>query len=215
MSPTELLLPAKVYLLACRGERVPDRQRVGYLVRAAALTELLLRGRVLDHDGIVGAVPGGSTGDAVLDEVLGQIVEGGPRKWRHWVRKEHRRTLDSVEDQLSDGRVIRVERSRFLGRRRVAVRDTAAVSRLRAMVDKALRGDGPVSRISREDAALVALVAAVELKGVATGRDRRRFRDRLQELEERGGAAVPALRKVFRELRQVRMAAAANSGGSG
>ncbi|MGC7100026.1 GOLPH3/VPS74 family protein [Amycolatopsis lurida] len=209
----EFSLPAKAYLLACRGERVPDRQRVGYLVRAAALTDLLLRDRVADHDGVAGAVPGGSTGDAVLDEVLGQIVESGPRKWRRWVRKDHRRALESVEEQLSEARLIRVERSRFFGRRRITLRNTALVRDLHATVDKTLRGDGPVSRIPREDAALVALVAAVELKGVVSGRDRRRSKARLRELEERGGAAIPALRKVFRELRQVRAAASGDGGG--
>ncbi|MBN6037858.1 GPP34 family phosphoprotein [Amycolatopsis sp. 195334CR] len=209
----EYSLPAKAYLLAWRDGRVPDRQRVGYLVRAAALTDLLLRGRLADHDGQAGAVPGGSTGDPVLDEVLGQIVESGPRKWRHWVRKDHRRALESVEEQLSDAHLIKVERSRFFGRRRITLRNPAPATGLHHTVDKALRGDAPVSRIPREDAALVALVAAVDLKGVVPGRDRRRHKDRLRQLEERGGAAVPVLRKVFRELSQVRAAAA--SGGAG
>ncbi|MDI5981338.1 GOLPH3/VPS74 family protein [Amycolatopsis magusensis] len=210
-SPRELSLPARVYLLSCRGGRVPDRQRVGYLVRAAALTELLLCGRILDQDGLVGAVPGGSTGDAVLDEVLGQIVEGGSRKWRHWVRKDHRRALDSVEEQLSAERAIVLTRTRVFRLRRVEVRDTASVERLRATVDKALRGNGAVSQ---EDAALVALVAAVELKGVVPGRERRRNKERLRELEDHGGAAIPALRKVFKELRQARTATVAANGNS-
>ncbi|OZM74376.1 GPP34 family phosphoprotein [Amycolatopsis antarctica] len=213
-------LPAQAYLLACDigARRVPDRQQAGHLVRAAALTDLLLRGRLVDDDGRAVPRPGGSTGDDLLDEVLGEIVEAKPGKWKSLVRQDPRGTLRSLEALLDSARVIRLEQTTTLGifrRRKVTVRDEGGRARLAAIVDGALRGGGSVERLPREDAALTALVAAVELRGVVSRADRRRNRDRLDALEEHAGVAVPALRKVFREVRNARIAAAsAGSHGS-
>ncbi|WP_158893740.1 GOLPH3/VPS74 family protein [Amycolatopsis anabasis] len=213
---TELALPAKAYLLACDPDRarLRDRQRAGYLVRAAGLTDLLLRKRLVDYDGEARSVPGGTTGDDVLDEMLGRILTDRPHQWKSLVRKDWRGALHAVEEQLAVARIIRADRGRALGlfpRTRVMILDTATHDRLHALVDNALRGGAAPARLDPADAALTALVAAVELKPVVTRRDRHRHRARLTELEERGGAAVPALRKVFRELRSARHAAAANA----
>ncbi|RZQ59761.1 GOLPH3/VPS74 family protein [Amycolatopsis suaedae] len=215
----ELSLPAKAYLLSCdvARQRVRDRDRAGYLMRAAALAELVLRGRLIDHDGMVQAVPGGSAGDLLRDEVQRQVATDRPRTWRAWVRRDGRDALRSQEEQLAAAGLVDIERGRvflLLPRHRVTVRDEAVVSRLAGVVDQTLRGGGDVERISREDAALTALVTAVELKPVVSARDRRQYKDRLRQLEERGGAAVPALRKVFKELQAVRHAAAHGHGGS-
>ncbi|RSN39790.1 GPP34 family phosphoprotein [Amycolatopsis sp. WAC 04197] len=216
---TELSLPAKAYLLACDvGEaKLRDRARAGLLIRGAALTDLVLRGRVTDADGRVAVTGAGPTGDLVLDELLAEIGRESPRKWKGWVRKDARGTLESLESQLDAAGVIDLKTARILGlfpSRRPVVRDPAVVERLRASVDQALRGPAPASDVDTVDAALTALVAAVELRGVVSGRDRRRHRDRIEELGERGGDAVPALRKLFRELRAVRASAASSSGGS-
>lgn len=216
---TELSLPAKAYLLACdvaKG-RLRDRHRAGLLIRGAALTDLVVRGRVADADGLAVASGTGPTGDLVLDELLTELAGESPRKWKWWVRKDARGTLESVESQLDAAGVIELKTGRVLGlfpSRRPLVRDPALVDRLRAAVDQALRGPLPVSDVDTGDAALTALVAAVELRDVVSGRDRRRHKDRIEELTERGGSAVPALRKLFRELRAVRASAASSSGGS-
>ncbi|EMD22765.1 GOLPH3/VPS74 family protein [Amycolatopsis azurea] len=213
---TELSLPAKAYLLACDvgKNKLRDRQRAGLMIRGAALTDLVLRGRVADDDGKVAVSGAGPTGDLVLDEMLAEIAGESPRKWKWWVRKDARGTLEALESQLDTAGVIDMKTGRLLGlfpSRNPIVRDTATVERLRASVDQALRGPSPVSD---EDAALTALVAAVELRGVVSGKDRRQYKDRIEELAERGGDAVPALRKLFRELRAVRASAVSSSGGS-
>jgi hypothetical protein len=211
----ELSLPAQAYLLACDVEknRLRDRQRAGYLIRGAALTDLLLRGHLVDNDGVAVAVSGGTAGDEVLAELLGEIARSRPRRWKIWVRMDFRGTLRAVETQLEAALVIRVRATKILGLFRVyrpTVLDVGAAARLRALVDDALRGGLEASQIAPADAALTALAAAVELRGVVSGRDRRRYRKRIEELQERGGAAVPALRKVFSELRAARDAAASN-----
>jgi hypothetical protein len=213
---TELSLPAKAYLLACdvTHGRLRDRRRASLLVRGAALTDLVLRGRAVDADGRVAVSGAGPTGDLVLDELLAEVTGERPHKWKWWVRKNARGTLESLESQLDAAGVIELRTGRILGlfpSRRPIVREPAVVERLRAMVDQALRGSGPVSDV---DAALTALVAAVELRGVVSGGDRRRYKERIEELTDRGGDAVPALRKLFRELRAVRASAAGSSGGS-
>ncbi|MDX3195039.1 GPP34 family phosphoprotein [Streptomyces sp. MN03-5084-2B] len=215
---SELSLPARAYLLACdtARDRLPDRERVALLVRAAALTDLVLRDRVTDDGGRpVVAGPGG-TGHLVLDDLLAELAADPHRKWRAWVRRGARGTLQSLEAQLDAAGVIALRTSRVLGlfpRRRPEVREPATAAALREEVRTALRSETPVSA---DIAALTSLAAAVELGAVLPRAERRRHRDRLARLEEQAGAAIPALRKVVRELRAARTAAiAAGSGGGG
>ncbi|MEC3977473.1 GOLPH3/VPS74 family protein [Amycolatopsis sp. H20-H5] len=216
---TEMSLPDKAYLLACDVEnnRLRDRQRAGLLIRAAALTDLLLRGRIADENGRVVAT-GGTTGDLVLDELLAEIAADRHRKWKALVRRDARSTLQSVEAQLEAARVIELDTSRILGlfpRRRPAVLDVGAAKRLHALVEASLDETRPVSEVDPVDASLTALVAAIELNGAIPRGERRRHKDRIKHLEERGGAAVPALRRVFKELRGSRAAIAATQSGGG
>jgi hypothetical protein len=214
----ELSLPARAYLLACdtARDRLPDRERVALLVRAAALTDLVLRGRIADDGGRPVVTGAGGTGHLVLDDLLAEFAADPHRKWRARVRRGARETLRSLEAQLDAAGVIALRTSRVLGlfpRRRPEVREPAAAAGLRDEVRAALRSDAPVSA---DVAALTSLAAAVELGAVLPRGERRRHRDRLARLEEQAGAAVPALRKVIRELRAARTAAiAAASGGGG
>lgn len=215
---TELSLPARAYLLACdtRRDRLPDRDRVALLVRAAALTDLVLRGLVEDTGGRPVARRPGGTGHLVLDDLLAELAAEPHRKWRAWVRRGARGTLQSLEAQLDAAGVITLRTSRVLGlfpRRRPVVRDAATAAALRDEVASALRGDTPVPA---DVAALTALTAAAELSAVLPRGERRRHRERLAGLADQAGAAVPALRKVIRELQAARTAyVAASSGGGG
>ncbi|MFG1641688.1 GPP34 family phosphoprotein [Amycolatopsis sp. NPDC049252] len=217
-----LSLPAQAYLLACDTgrDRLPDRHRVAPLVRAAALTDLVLRGLVADDDGRPVVTGPGGTGHLVLDDLLSDLAADPHRKWRGWVRRDARATLQSLETQLDAAGTITLRTSRVLGlfpRRRPVVRDRAEAARLHEAVAAALRGAEPASQVDPGVAALTSLAAAAELGTVLPRRDRRQFKARLAELEDRAGAAVPALRKVVRELKAARTAAisAASSGGSG
>ncbi|RSD10443.1 GOLPH3/VPS74 family protein [Amycolatopsis eburnea] len=214
-----LSLPARAYLLACdtRRDRLPDRERVALLVRAAALTDLVLRGLVADDDGRPVVTGAGGTGHLVLDDLLAELAADPHRKWRARVRRGARGTLESLEAQLGAAGVITLRTSRVLGlfpRRRPVVHDRAGAAALHDEVTSALRS---ADRVPPGVAALTALAAAVELGAVLPRADRRRYRARLAELEEQAGAAVPALRKVIREVNAARTAAisAASGGGGG
>ncbi|MEU5266090.1 GPP34 family phosphoprotein [Amycolatopsis sp. NPDC021455] len=214
----ELSLPARAYLLACdtRRDRLPGRERVALLVRAAALTDLVLRGLVTDDDGRPAVTGAGGTGHLVLDDLLAELTADPHRKWRGWVRRGARATLHSLEAQLDAAGTIELRTSRVLGlfpRRRPVVREAATAAALRDQVLSALRTGSPVPP---DIAALTSLAAAAELGTVFSRAERRRYKVRLAELDDAAGAAVPALRKVLSEIRSARAATiAASSGGGG
>ncbi|MEN3534917.1 GPP34 family phosphoprotein [Microbispora sp. ZYX-F-249] len=197
-------LTAQLYLLAYdpRKERVVTNYRIPYLLRAAALTDLLLMGRIADDDGKVRVVSKDRLGDPVLDGLLRQLAETGPKPWRHWIGKDGRATVRAVRDELEAGRWVKVElRQPFLifNRSAVRVRDTRVVKRLAARVADALTG--PVSRVGDRAAALVGLAAAADLGTVLPRAKRREHKRRIDQLAERGGPAAAALRKVIQQAR--------------
>lgn len=209
-------LPAQLYLLGydARKERVVTNQRTAYMLRAAALTDLLLSGRIADEEGKVRVVAEDGLADPVLDGLLHQIAQSRPRPWRHWIGKDSRATVLAVRDELENQRWVRVElRQPFLifNRTHVRVRDTRVVKRLSARVSTALTG--PVSRVGEREAALVALAAAGELGTVLPRARRRAHKQRIAQLTERGGPATPALRKVIQQLHAASAAAASSGGG--
>ncbi|GAB3883368.1 GOLPH3/VPS74 family protein [Microbispora bryophytorum] len=197
-------LTAQLYLLAydARKERVVANYRFPYLLRAAALTDLLLTGRIADDGGKVRVVSEDPLADPVLDGLLHQIAQSGPRPWRHWISKDGRATMRAVRDELETGRWIRVEPHRpFLvfTRSHVRVRDTRVVKRLVSQVSTALTG--PVSRVGDREAALIGLAAAGELGTILPRARRRAHEQRIALLSERGGPVAPALRKVIQQAR--------------
>lgn len=193
-------LPARMYLLAydLRRQRMSSGgARLGYVLRAAALTELYLDGRLGEERRR--PVPG-TPGDDPYG-VLAQIAASRPRSWQHWVRKDARAVEAAVRDELVRGGWIRVHSRRALGvfpRREVAVKDPRVVKSLWGGASSALRGR-PVAHVNSYDAAAVALAAAGGLTTVLPRRDRRRHRRRIAELTARTGPAAPAVTKVIRQ----------------
>jgi hypothetical protein len=196
-------LPELTYLLAVD----PDRRRVvagdrlGKLLRAAALEQLTTAGRLTDVDGrprVSGREP---AGDPLLDAVLAQLRDAPkPRPWKHWVRKDARRARTEVRDRLEAAGVVAVERRRLWGvfpADRVTLRAHREVKELRARTARAITGTEPVARLEPETAALAAFAALGELRTVTTGRQRRQARKRIKDLVARGGPSVRAAKKVL------------------
>jgi hypothetical protein len=204
MKPLESL-PAELFLLAydTRKARLTRRSQLGYVLRAAALTELWLSGHLVDADGK--ARPGKAKPgvlDPLLGNVLGQVENAPGKKWRHWIRKDYRATVHVVRAQLAAERIIKVEQHRVLGifpATRITLRHPRLATRLASRVNTATRASQPLSRVGPHDAALAALVAAGDLKVVLSGAQRRQAKVRLAQLTEAAGPVPPALRKVIRE----------------
>jgi hypothetical protein len=208
-------LPARIYLLACDVDKHRLRgANLGVVVRGAALAELNLQGLLTEDGGTVRVSGSRRTGDPVLDGMLRQMSEDRPRNWRGWMRRGGRQTLTAVRQQLVSAGLITTQPGRVLGvfpTTRITVTDPAQAAALRRAIREAATGDGPVSRVSTKDAALVALVAVGELRSVVSRHDCRVHADRIAEFTERAGSAIPALQRVIRQIRSARAAAA--SGG--
>jgi len=206
-------LPATVYLLAWDADkqRLSRNQNLGFLIRGAVLVELSLRGCAYDDEGKV--KPSGSkrTGDRVLDDVLREMSDDRPRSWGAWVQRRSRTTLVAVGDQLATAGVAKVEQQRVLGifpRRHVRITDPAVAESARKTLRRILTGSATPSD---RDAALVALVAAGELRTALSRKDRKEYAERVTACNELAGPAAPALRKVIRSMKAAR--ASAQAGG--
>ncbi|AVH55258.1 MULTISPECIES: GOLPH3/VPS74 family protein [Streptomyces] len=203
-----LSLPARLYLLAWDTTRlkVTGATHLHHLVRAGALTELAQRGLLVDDDGIVTPVDADSrTGDAVLDGLLELVAESRPRKWKAWVTvRAARDTLDAVRAQLALEGYLRPEKKRVLGlfpSVEYKLEQVSAVDALHAEARQVLEGPLPVAEVSDRDAALIALAAAAELRSLVPTKDRKLHKTRIEALNERSGAATPALAKAIQEVR--------------
>ncbi|MFJ6572577.1 GPP34 family phosphoprotein [Streptomyces sp. NPDC091292] len=216
-----LSLPARLYLLSWDTAKlkITGATHLGRLVRAGALTELALRGLLVDDDGIVKPVdPDARTGDPVLDGLMELIEESRPRKWKSWVGSRAGVTLDAVRAQLVAGGQLRAVRKRVLGVFPSVEYTLEAVTTVDALREEAvavLRGPAPVAEVSDRDAALVALATAAEVRTFASGQERSRHKQRIEELTERAGAAAPALRKAIQEVRTAMIVAITTGAATG
>ncbi|MFI7587570.1 GPP34 family phosphoprotein [Spongisporangium articulatum] len=197
-----------VYLLAYDPvkQRMTGRARRGTVVNAAVLVDLWLAGVLTDDGRRVALVPAAraARGYAGLEaDVIRQIREGRPHRWKYWVRRGHRTAERAVRDRLATRRVLRVEERTLLWvvpRPRITVRDTHTVHELVARCRAAVLDHRvPVADVEAADAALVALVAAAEWNTVFTGKERRAHRHRIAEFAARSGPAAKALREVVRD----------------
>ncbi|MEV0122597.1 GPP34 family phosphoprotein [Streptomyces sp. NPDC050703] len=220
-----LSLPARLFLLSWS----PDRHRftggpdLHLAVRAGALAELAQRGLLHEAGGTLTPVAGSRTGDAVLDGVLDLVERSRPRGWRGWVTHRSGATLTAVRDELTAHGHLRAGHRRALGIFPVRYWEPERADHaetLRAEALAVLRGPLPVTDVAQGDAALVVCAATGKVRPLVTGRDRRRHKDRLEALTDRGGGSSPELRSAMRGLRKalasaVAAAEAARSSGSG
>lgn len=200
-------LPARLYLLAYDTDqnRLTSRTQLGLVLRAAALTDLYLAGRVTDDNGRVRASDDRRfTGDPLLDELQEQIAEHRPRPWHRWIARDERGTVRTVRAQLEAARVIKVE-PRVILPDRVELRDRHEVKRYAEHLRAELRR--PAARAEPRTAAVLALAARGEVKTLISRRDRREHRRKLDELAVYTGPIADALRKAVQTKRAATVAA--------
>ncbi|MET7361727.1 GPP34 family phosphoprotein [Streptomyces sp. NPDC005562] len=221
-----LSLPARLFLLSWHPEKRkfsggPD---LHLTVRAGALAELAGRGLLVEADRVVApAAVGDRTGDPVLDALLELVEQSRPRTWRGWITHRSRATLNAVRADLAAHGYLREGRRRVLGlfpARHWELERVGYAEALHAEALAVLRGPRPVEEVDAGEAALVVCAATGKLRSVVTGKDRRRYKDRLAELTDRAGGAAPESRALMRDLRRalasaVASAEAARSSGGG
>ncbi|MEU7903613.1 GPP34 family phosphoprotein [Actinoplanes sp. NPDC049118] len=203
-------LPQRIFLLAYSPEkgRVRMGTNLGAMLRAAALADLYLGGHLTDERGRPAVGVRHPCHDPVLEALLEEIAGARPRRWHSWVGRRQRPAVSAVRRQLGDGGWVRLEPRRILGlfpTTKVTIRDPRVRKELLGRVNAALKT--PVGRVEAADAALVAIVAAGDLRLVLDRKTLRANKRRIQELTELSGPAGPALRKSIRD------AAASSAGG--
>jgi hypothetical protein len=206
-------LPARFFLLAYDERRQrPVAYQMHYALRAAALTDLWLRGLVVDLDNRPRVAPGASAAsvaDPVLAQMLRELATGKAYRWENRIRRTDRAIRAAVRDQLVAAGVIRSESRRrllFFHADRVTIRDPLLLKRLRAEVAATLRPH-PISDLDRRGAALTALLAAGEVRATLPRAVIREHQARLRDLQKTAGPAAPALHKAIQHAR------ASSSGG--
>jgi hypothetical protein len=190
-------LPARLYLLAYDPEknRVTARSQLGLVLRAAALADLYLAGRVTDENGKARASGDRRpTGDPLLDEVLQELTEHRPRSWPGWIARGQS-AVRTVRTQLEAGLYIRVEH-RKIWPDKIELLDRSAVQRYADELRAELRQ--PASRTEPRTAAVLALAARGEIATVISRGERREYRQHLDELAVSTGPIADALRKAWR-----------------
>ncbi|GAA2072832.1 GOLPH3/VPS74 family protein [Actinomadura alba] len=200
-------LPGRLYLLAYDTNKQKIRcGDLGYLLRAAALADLYLSGHLTEESGRPRVFVRRPGPDPMLDALLRQIADSRPRPWTHWVRKGSRGMVRTVRDRLVAENWIRVEPRRRFGivrSHQVTVRDPRVVTRLTRGVSTVLRGGRPAGRVDPYEAAAAALSANGELGAVLTRKERRRHKQRINELSAVTGPAAIALHKAIQQKRAV------------
>jgi hypothetical protein len=194
-------LPAMLYLLSIDvdKEKVPDRTKIGLVLRSAALFELVLRGYLTDVKGKAHPASEAAANDPVLDLVLGEIAKERDRGWSHWIRHHASGTLTAVEDQLMSTGAIKLRRRALLGDK-VEVVDQAAHSQLRQRVLATLTGGAPIETLDINDIALTELAAYGDVNTAIPHKERRAHKDRLKALTDHLGAGAPVLKKLVNEI---------------
>src|SRR5512133_3134914 len=102
-----LTLPERLQLISIddRGRARDPKSSLGHALAGAALTELLLAGRLHHHDGRLVAGTASPTGDTLLDEVFSEVRgEERPRTLKWWVNRlaSRHRGRQPLRDRLID-----------------------------------------------------------------------------------------------------------------
>ncbi|MFJ4713377.1 GPP34 family phosphoprotein [Streptomyces sp. NPDC088785] len=213
-------LPARLLLVAYDPgkDRVTGAPDLALAVRAGALAELAARGLVREIDGVVTPVPDGRTDDPVLDQLLELIQESRPRSWRRLITHRARLTRDTVRRELVAAGWLAAERRRVLGLfpgTRYTLLRAGYVEVLRMEARNALTGPDAPDAVHPDRAALLVLAAAGHFRGLLSGRERRRYADRLTALAALAGPAVPEIRTALEAAVKSAEAARASDGGGG
>lgn len=204
-----LRLPERLLLISIDHEGTPrdPKSSLGYALAGAALSELLLVGRLRQEGGRLVAAAPSPMGDALLDEVVARVGrEPRPRTLKWWVTclaSRHRGpkpVRDRLIDQLTEQGVLGRGERRVLGLVPVATHplaDPAFGQRVRAELGEVLLG-------RREpDERSAALVALVQVSGLIDAcvpeGERRRARHRAGQITA-GDEVGQAVKRIQEEV---------------
>jgi hypothetical protein len=198
---TTQTLPAATYLLAYDTTKkdLAKKAWLEYLIRGAALGELILGGHLSGDARRAQAVQAGKPADPMLSRVLDDVVQSDRPSWKHLLHTHARETLASVEQQLTRDSAISIGPGGS-----VAAADPAAVESLQDAARTALTGRHDPDGLSEREAALAALAAIVPLPTVLSRKEQRSHAITIDAISDRAAAAHPAFRSLLTQMRRTR-----------
>ncbi|HEY2793324.1 MAG TPA: GPP34 family phosphoprotein [Micromonosporaceae bacterium] len=192
-------LPARAYVLSWDRDRDrPSRTWTGYVLRAAALSDLWATGELADRDGRVVLTGRTPPSDPVLRDVWTEIGDA-PDRWKHLVARNRSQIEKAVARQLDQAGVIGIEREATrLRRARVEVRNPLTFTRTFDRLGALLRSS---ERLSDPDAALIGVLSVAGVRTAISKEHSREYADRIARAIAQSGPAVPALRHALHQAR--------------
>jgi hypothetical protein len=215
-----LILPERLLLISVddRGRLRDPKSSLGHALAGAALTELLLAGRLRHEEGRVVVATASPTGQTLLDDVLVEVGgEQRPRTLTWWVKRLASRhggrkpVRDRLIDQLTQRGVLAQGERRVFGLVPVAthrVADPATAEGARAAIGEVLLGRQEPDELA---AALVALVRVSGLVDACVPDDERGQARRRARQIAAGNQVGEAVKRVQDEVMAAVTAAAASS----
>jgi hypothetical protein len=191
-------LPDRMLLLAydLHKDRLTEKAWLDYLVRAAALAQLLAGGQLVDAGRAVHPAAGQRPPDQVLDLVLAEVEGATARDWRALLHHS-KATVQAVEDRL-----VRAGTVRPKGRGIVALdRETVAAIQAKA---RRLLHDADPAPVDLGDAVLVTLASVVPLRTVFDRRRKHQDQGRVAVLAGRVCQGGPGFERLLAQVRHTR-----------
>jgi hypothetical protein len=195
----------RAYLLCFDPQRarLAGQWQRGYLLRTAALADLIGRGHLADVDGkphLTGRTPGPR--DAALRAVWEDLSDRPPGSWGAAITRRPGPLDTALRDQLAADGYIRITRppSRFR-RARIELRDPRVRGRLSAALRTALRGPEPVDRIDPRDRTVLVVLALGEIRHAIPRTAARENNRRITTAVEASAPLGGALKHVLRNAR--------------
>ncbi|MGP2437607.1 GOLPH3/VPS74 family protein [Streptomyces sp. JW3] len=180
-----------------------DHNGRGAVLRAAALAELTLDGKLTTVSGKIVRSPGQPPSDPFLADVWNDVPPDKPRRWLPLVHHKAHTAQEPVRDQLAATGTITVRRHKRLGVLpvdRVTLDDTGPVVALRdELRDTVLSGADRAARLPLPDAVTAVFAAEVEMNSVFTRTERRAHKEAFTTLTARVDDALPGLRKALHD----------------
>jgi hypothetical protein len=199
-------LPQLLYLLCYTVEKgkfeLTNLQGRGQLLRAAALTELTLDGRLNAEGGRVVQSPTEPPHDPFLAEVWHDVPAQKPKRWLPLVHNKAHTAEKPIREQLAATGAITIRYERWLkllAVDRVAVNDPQQVLALQERARNAVLRGTDLAAIPMDELTMAVLAAEVEVTSVFTGKERREHKQALKTLGAHFDSVVPGLRTALRD----------------
>ncbi|GAA2067427.1 hypothetical protein GCM10009801_14760 [Streptomyces albiaxialis] len=203
MRPT---LPQRLFLLCytVRKEKfeLTNLQGRGQLLRAAALAELALDGRIGAEGGKGRRTATEPPEDTFLAEVWHEVPADKPKSWLSLVHGKAHASEKPVRLQLAATGAVTVQHDKWmkmLAVDRVTVMDPEGVRAEQETVREAVLGGADPAAVPMDALTMAVLAAETEVTSVFSGKERAGHKEALKALAARFDAAVPGLRKALRD----------------